>query len=152
MSKLTELDRELIDALVKNPLESNKNLAHQLGTSQGNVAKRINQLAQDGVLRVTVQEEFEAAGFNFTAHLDVYVSKGQTNSVAAALCELPQVTSCLITAGAPEILARIGARSQKHFADFLNTEIASIQGIERIGTLTVLEVKKYDVWHARIDR
>ena len=150
MSKLTELDKQLIEALVEDPLESNKNLAHRLATSQANIARRINQLVEDGVLRVTVQEEFEAAGFHFMAHLDVYVSKGETDSVANALCELPQVTSCLLTAGAPEILARIGARNQKHFADFLNTEIASIPGIERIETLTVLEVPKYNVWHARI--
>ena len=150
MSNLTELDRRLIEALVKDPLESNKSLAQQLGTSQANVARRISQLAEDGVLRVTVQEEFEAAGFYFTAHLDVYVSKGKVNNVASALCKLPQVTSCLLTAGSPEILARIGAQDQKQFAQFLNEEVASIRGIERIETLTVLEVEKYNVWHASI--
>jgi len=150
MSNLSKLDKLLIEALVKDPLESNKNLAHQLGTSQPYIARRISQLAEDGVLRVTVQEEYEAAGFNFMAHLDVYVSKGKIDSVANALCELPQVISCIVTAGAPEILARIGARNQKKFAEFLNTEIASVQGIERIETLTVLEVPKYNVWIARI--
>jgi len=152
MSKLAELDRQLVEALVKDPLESNKNLAHQLGTSQANIARRINQLTEDRALRVTVQEEFAAAGIHFMAHVDVYVASGEINSVANALCALPQVTSCLITAGTPEILVRIGARNQKHFADFLNTEIASIQGIERIETLTVLEVPKYNVWHASIVR
>ena len=150
MNKLAELDRQLVEALVKDPLESNKNLAHQLGTSQANIARRINPLTEDGVLRVTVQEEFEAAGIHFMAHVDVYVATGEINSVAKALCELPQVTSCLLTAGTPEILVRIGAKNQKHFADFLNTEIASIQGIERIETLTVLEVPKYNVWNASI--
>ena len=150
MSTLTDLDRRLIEALVEDPLESNKNLAKQLETSQANVAMRLSQLAEDGVLRVTVQEEFEAAGFSFAAHLDVYVSKGEVNSVANALSRFPQVTSCLLTAGTPEILARIGTRNQKQFADFLNTEVASIRGIERIETLTVLEVEKYNVWHGSI--
>ncbi|MDE0511883.1 MAG: Lrp/AsnC family transcriptional regulator [Gammaproteobacteria bacterium] len=150
MSNLTELDIRLIEALVKDPLESNKSLANQLGTSQANIARRINRLTEDRVLRATVQEEYEAAGLNFMAHLDVYVSQKHIRGVTNALCKFPQVVSCLLTAGTPEILCRIGAKNQKHFADFLNTEIASIKGIKRIETLTVLEVHKYNIWQARI--
>ncbi|MBX3705365.1 MAG: Lrp/AsnC family transcriptional regulator [Pseudomonadales bacterium] len=149
---MSELDLQLIQELIKDPLASAKALATSLGASQSTIGRRIATLTEEGVIKVTVRKDFETEGAHFPVHLDVYVAHGCAAKVARRLSKCDEAKNIILCAGRPEICVRLAMRDQNHYADFLRSTIASIDGIERVETLTVLKVDRYRLSYARIDR
>lgn len=149
---LTDLDRQLIQELIENPLASAKTLSASLGSSQSTIGRRIATLTEEGVIKVTVRKDFETEGAVFPVHLDIYVAHGFATKVAKQLSECDEAKNIIVCAGRPEVSVRLALRNQDHFADFLRSTIAAINGIERVETLTVLRVDRYRLNYARIDR
>ena len=149
--ELAELDLKIIEALIEDPRRSYRSLGEDFDVSQQFVARRVNILIENDILRITVQKDFEAAGAHFPAHVDVYVTHGRKEDVAQALAGLDEVTNCLITAGRPEVIIRTATRNQKHFVEFMQNKVTAIEGIERTETLTVLNIEKYNLHYASID-
>src|SRR3954452_15957572 len=82
MKMLDELDRKLLDILVKDSRTSLKDLAQQVGLSSPSVSERLRRLEERGVIRAfTVEIDPEALGYPLQAIVRVRPLPGKLHIV-----------------------------------------------------------------------
>jgi Lrp/AsnC family leucine-responsive transcriptional regulator len=109
---LDELDRKLLDILVKDSRTSLKELAQQVGLSSPSVSERLRRLEERGVIRAfTVEIDPEALGFPLQAIVRVRPLPGKLHIVQQLIEEIPEFGECDKVTGDDCFVARLYVRS-----------------------------------------
>ena len=109
---LDELDRKLLDILVKDSRTSLKELAQQVGLSSPSVSERLRRLEERGVIRAfTVEIDPEALGFPLQAIVRVRPLPGKLHIVQQLIQEIPEFGECDKVTGDDCFVARLYVRS-----------------------------------------
>jgi Lrp/AsnC family leucine-responsive transcriptional regulator len=109
---LDELDRKLLDILVKDSRTSLKDLAQQVGLSSPSVSERLRRLEERGVIRAfTVEIDPEALGFPLQAIVRVRPLPGKLHIVQQLIEEIPEFGECDKVTGDDCFVARLYVRS-----------------------------------------
>jgi Lrp/AsnC family leucine-responsive transcriptional regulator len=109
---LDELDRKLLDILVKDSRTSLKDLAQQVGLSSPSVSERLRRLEERGVIRAfTVEIDPEALGFPLQAIVRVRPLPGKLHIVQQLIQEIPEFGECDKVTGDDCFVARLYVRS-----------------------------------------
>ena len=109
---LDELDRKLLDILVKDSRTSLKELAQQVGLSSPSVSERLRRLEERGVIRAfTVEIDPEALGFPLQAIVRIRPLPGKLHIVQQLIEEIPEFGECDKVTGDDCFVARLYVRS-----------------------------------------
>ncbi len=109
---LDELDRKLLDILVKDSRTSLKELAQQVGLSSPSVSERLRRLEERGVIRAfTVEIDPEALGYPLQAIVRVRPLPGKLHIVQQLIEEIPEFGECDKVTGDDCFVARLYVRS-----------------------------------------
>ncbi|MGX5840509.1 Lrp/AsnC family transcriptional regulator [Mesorhizobium sp. ArgA1] len=109
---LDELDRKLLDILVKDSRTSLKELASQVGLSSPSVSERLRRLEERGVIRAfTVEIDPEALGYPLQAIVRVRPLPGKLHIVQQLIEEIPEFGECDKVTGDDCFVARLYVRS-----------------------------------------
>ena len=109
---LDELDRKLLDILVKDSRTSLKELAQQVGLSSPSVSERLRRLEERGVIRAfTVEIDPEALVFPLQAIVRVRPLPGKLHIVQQLIEEIPEFGECDKVTGDDCFVARLYVRS-----------------------------------------
>jgi Lrp/AsnC family leucine-responsive transcriptional regulator len=112
MKMLDDLDRKLLDILVKDSRTSLKELAQQVGLSSPSVSERLRRLEERGVIRAfTVEIDPEALGFPLQAIVRVRPLPGKLHIVQQLIEEIPEFGECDKVTGDDCFVARLYVRS-----------------------------------------
>jgi len=109
---LDDLDKKLLDILVKDSRTSLKELAQQVGLSSPSVSERLRRLEERGVIRAfTVEIDPEALGFPLQAIVRVRPLPGKLHIVQQLIEEIPEFGECDKVTGDDCFVARLYVRS-----------------------------------------
>ena len=109
---LDELDRKLLDILIKDSRTSLKDLAQQVGLSSPSVSERLRRLEERGVIRAfTIEIDPEALGFPLQAIVRVRPLPGKLHIVQQLIEEIPEFGECDKVTGDDCFVARLYVRS-----------------------------------------
>jgi len=109
---LDELDRKLLDILVKDSRTSLKELAQQVGLSSPSVSERLRRLEERGVIRAfTVEIDPEALGYPLQAIVRIRPLPGKLHIVQQLIEEIPEFGECDKVTGDDCFVARLYVRS-----------------------------------------
>ena len=133
---LDELDRKLLDILIKDSRTSLKDLAQQVGLSSPSVSERLRRLEERGVIRAfTIEIDPEALGFPLQAIVRVRPLPGKLHIVQQLIEEIPEFGECDKVTGDDCFVARLYVRSMgeldkllDRIADKAETSTAIIKG------------------------
>lgn len=118
---LDELDRKLLDILVKDSRTSLKDLAQQVGLSSPSVSERLRRLEERGVIRAfTVEIDPEALGFPLQAIVRVRPLPGKLHIVQQLIEEIPEFGECDKVTGDDCFVARLYVRSMSELDKLLD--------------------------------
>jgi len=118
---LDELDRKLLDILVKDSRTSLKELAQQVGLSSPSVSERLRRLEERGVIRAfTVEIDPEALGFPLQAIVRVRPLPGKLHIVQQLIEEIPEFGECDKVTGDDCFVARLYVRSMSELDKLLD--------------------------------
>ncbi|HEY2658339.1 MAG TPA: Lrp/AsnC family transcriptional regulator [Caulobacteraceae bacterium] len=137
------LDLQIIEALRANPLTTNKAMARRFGVAEPTVASRIRNMAERGAMRVTVQRDLAALGFNVFAFLDIYSDGRPAAEIATDLMAIEQLTSVVSSLGGPELLVNAYAQTHASLQLLVEGPLASTPGIRRVELHVCLETIKH---------
>jgi Lrp/AsnC family transcriptional regulator for asnA, asnC and gidA len=139
--EIDNLDREILDVLMKDSKIAYTEIAKNLLVSPGTIHVRIKKMEEVGIIRGSyLVVNPERLGYDMSAYLGVHLEKGSIyENVVEKLKEIPEVTEAYYTTGAYSIFVKIYCRNTKHLYDVLNHKIQSIKGIQRTETLICLE-------------
>ena len=109
---LDELDRKLLEILVKDSRMSLKDLAQQVGLSSPSVSERLRRLEDRGVIRAfTIEIDPQALGFSLQAIVRIRPLPGKLHQVQRLIEDIAQFSECDKVTGDDCFIARLHIRS-----------------------------------------
>ena len=151
MRKLDEVDRAIVAHLSRDARVSNRQIAAELGVTEGTVRARIKRMEQEKLMRITAVTNIDRFRDAALAYIWIEVDRsGQTRAVAQALAEIPELGFVGIMLGRSDILAITLVRNTEHLASFVHNRISSIPGVRRTESTLGVNFLKHDYRMARI--
>ena len=133
-----------------NPRVAANSLARELGVAEQTVSSRIRSLTERGQLRVVVQTDIYARGYEFVCFADIYVSGRAAASVAEELTAIEGISAVVLTIGHPEIIVMFNVYDRHDFLRIVNDGFGEVRGVEHVETLISMEIAKYQSDYARL--
>ncbi|MCF8534466.1 MAG: Lrp/AsnC family transcriptional regulator [Reyranella sp.] len=146
-----ELNLGIIGALQLDPRITNKDLADRFGVTEATIASRIRNMEDQDILRVMMQRDMRALGWQLIALIDVRVERRRPEDVAAELVDVEEAVSVSITMSNPEIVMVVGARDGLHLLEIIERKISPVAGIASYEIMTALEVLKFDARYGALE-
>ncbi|NGN44795.1 Lrp/AsnC family transcriptional regulator [Mesorhizobium sp. CGMCC 1.15528] len=109
---LDDIDRRLLEILIKDARISLKELAAQVGLSSPSVSERVRRLEERGVIRgFTVEVDPQALGYQLQAIVRIRPLPGKLHIVQKLIEEMPEFGECDKVTGDDCFVARLYIRS-----------------------------------------
>jgi Lrp/AsnC family transcriptional regulator, regulator for asnA, asnC and gidA len=138
--KLDDLDRSIINLLIKNAQMPYTEIAKRLIISAGTVHVRMRKLLELGIVKgSSLEVDYQKLGYDLIAYLGVYLEHGSDyEKVIEALKKIPEVTEAYFTTGDYSIFLKIYSKHTRHLYDLLNHKIQVIPNVLRTDTIICL--------------
>lgn len=144
---LDEIDLGLITAVVADGRQSNREIARQLGVSDGTIRARLRRMEEAGLLRIVALTDPVALGtVGSFAFLCIDVEGPLAAPIARKMAGLPEVRTCVTTMGRQDIFAVVACQTQADLIELVAERMRSIDGIRSTETIEAIEVVKH-VYH-----
>ncbi|HPR42094.1 MAG TPA: Lrp/AsnC family transcriptional regulator [Candidatus Methanofastidiosa archaeon] len=145
MTKVDDIDKQIINVLNKDARLSYREIAHILNLSVGTVSHRVKRMEESGIiLGYYPHVDPEKVGYDFKSIIFLNISKGKLRKVEEKISEYTNVLGVYDVTGDYDavIIGRFMNRS--HLNQFVK-EVQTIQYIERTTTSVVLNTLKEDI-------
>lgn len=139
---LSEVDRQIIQALEEDGRRSATAIAQSLGLPLSTVRRRLQRLLDEGALRVVAIPDNDRLGLPVHVLMRIEADTASGDTVGEALEALEEVRWVAMVAGQFDFLVEAFFPSTLHLHAFLVQKLSKIPGILRTETLTVLRLYK----------
>ena len=139
--KLDNIDKGILDILMKNAKVPYTEIAKKLIVSTGTIHVRMKKMENFGIVKkIKLEINHEKIGYDLTSFLGIYLEKGSNyNYVINELNKIKEVVEAHYTTGIYSIFAKIICKNTKHMREILNDKIQQIKSIQRTETIISLE-------------
>lgn len=149
--KIDDLSLSIIALLQSDARMTNRKIADRIGVAEATVANRIRDLEQRNILRIIMQRDLYALGFDLLVLIDVYVQGRPPEDVAADLAKIEEAASVTLLLSDPDIVLQVNVRDRKHLLDVVEAQVAQVAGISHWTLDTALEIVKLDAGYGTLD-
>ncbi|MEI6516060.1 MAG: Lrp/AsnC family transcriptional regulator [bacterium] len=138
---------ELLKLLRHNALETPKNLARMLNTTEAAVKAKIAEYERTGIIRgyqaVVNTDQLDVDLVRAVIEIKVTPEReGGFNRIAERVSKFPEVESVYLMSGTYDLMAFVAGRNLKDVAFFVSEKLATIEGIISTGTHFMLKTYK----------
>jgi Lrp/AsnC family transcriptional regulator for asnA, asnC and gidA len=141
MERIDNLDRKILNIIMKNARIPSKDVALECGVSRAAIHQRIQRLIDMKVITgsgYTVNPK--SLGYNTCSYVGVRLEKGSMyRDVVKELDKIPEVVECHFTTGPYSMLMKVYVKDNLHLMELLNDRIQNIAGVTETETLISLE-------------
>jgi DNA-binding Lrp family transcriptional regulator len=138
---LDALDLRIIYALQDDARRPTSEIALTLGVPRTTVARRIERLVSERIIRIGVLANSARIGLPIHTMTELCAEPARLESVAEAVAAFDEVRWVGMVTGHFDVLFEGLFRSEEHLRDFL-AKLVKIRGITRMRTAHVLKVPK----------
>lgn len=144
--KIDEIDRKILDILQARADIPNNALADQVGLTPGPCLRRVKRLRQSGIIRrYTIEMNPEVLGYQICAFVEITLHQ-HTRQVSSrfmrSIRNKKEILSCHMVAGDCDFILRVQARNLAEYRKLIWEDLHSIEGVERIHSIIVLDTLK----------
>lgn len=140
---LDPVDTGLIEALAEDGRRSNREIARQLGVSEGTIRSRLRRLEEAKLVRVVAVTNRAVLGeMGAIAFIGIRVNGPLADEVAANLAEQPEVYMVNVTVGNFDITISVVTRSREELGEFTSCRLPGMPGVRSTEVLEVTSVPK----------
>ena len=147
---LDELDRRIIDLLARDARVSNRQIAEQLGVTEGTIRGRVKRLEQENCIRFTAITNVAFAGAPKVVLIGIHAVHGELQALSQRIAAMPEIRCVIITLGRYDILAIGLFTALEDVLDVANNKILSLPGVRHVETSIAVKTLKYDYRVAKI--
>ena len=140
-SNIDNLDKQILETLMRDATIPYTDIAKQLKGSSGTVHVRMKKLTQLGIISsVNLHVNPAKVGYDITAFLGIYLEKSSMyDDVTKELQQIPEIVDCYYLTGNYSIFVKMYCRDAAHLKDVLHDKVQRINGIDRTETFISLE-------------
>lgn len=140
---LDEVDRRIVDALVRDGRLSIRTLADRIHISRSSAYARVERLLQDGVITAFRAEVApEAAGLKTSAYVALRIEQNTWREVSAELARVRYIEHAALLGGDYDVLALVRAPDNTALRDVVLGDVQAIPGV--LSTRTWLVFEEFD--------
>lgn len=141
MEKIDNLDRKILNVIMRNARIPSKDIAEDCGVSRAAIHQRIARLQEIGVVTGSgYRVDLQSLGLNTCTYVGVRLERGSMyRDVVQELEKIPEVVECHYTTGPYSMLIKVIAADTKDLMELLNNKIQNIAGVVETETLISLE-------------
>lgn len=141
MEKIDNLDRKILEIVMKNARIPSKDVAVVCGVSRAAIHQRIQRMIDTQVITGSgYHVNPKVLGYTTCTYIGVKLEKGSMyKDVVPELEKIPEVVECHFTTGPYTMLIKLYARDNQHLMELLNSKIQMIHGVKETETLISLE-------------
>jgi DNA-binding Lrp family transcriptional regulator len=140
---LDDVDRRLLDALVRDGRASIRTLAERLHVSRTNAYARVERLVRDGVITgFHARVAPEPAGLGTSAYVSLTIEQDTWREVSARLARVRYLEHAALLGGDYDVLALVRAPDNAALRDVVLNQVQGIPGV--LSTRTWLVFEEFD--------
>lgn len=141
MEKIDNLDRKILEIVMKNARIPSKDVAVVCGVSRAAIHQRIQRMIDAKIITGSgYNVNPKVLGYATCTYIGVKLEKGSMyKDVVPELEKIPEVVECHFTTGPYTMLIKLYARDNQHLMELLNDKIQMIHGVVETETLISLE-------------
>jgi DNA-binding Lrp family transcriptional regulator len=137
-----DLNRKIITSLKRDGRCSYAKLAKELGVNVATATKRVEKMLQEDVITIeTVLNPFKF-GFNAHAFISLDIDLSKVDQVCAHLVSNPNISLLATVFGRFDVIIIADFPTWETLQEFITRELPGINGISRIDTFPIIEIKK----------
>ena len=141
MERIDELDKKILQIIMRNARIPSKDVALQCGVSRAAVHQRIQRKIDTKVsMGSGYNVNPKALGYTTCTYIGIKLERGSMyRTVVPELEKIEEVVECHFTTGPYTMLIKLYARDNQHLMELLNDKIQHIAGVTATETLISLE-------------
>lgn len=141
MEKIDNLDRKILEIIMKNARIPSKDVALECGVSRAAIHQRIQRMIDMNVITGSgYNVNPKVLGYTTCTYVGVKLEKGSMyRQTVTELEKIPEIVECHFTTGPYTMLVKLYARDNQHLMELLNDKIQHISGVTATETLISLE-------------
>ena len=141
MEKIDNLDRKILEIIMKNARIPSKDVALECNVSRAAIHQRIQRMIDlDVITGSGYHVDPKVLGFATCTYIGVKLERGSMfRTVVPELEKIPEVVECHFTTGPYTMLIKLYARDNQHLMELLNDKIQNIHGVTATETLISLD-------------
>ena len=141
MERIDNLDKKILEIIMKNARIPSKDVAVECGVSRAAVHQRIQRMIDMNVITGSgYHVNPKALCFSTCTYIGLNLERGSMyRDVVPELEKIPEVVECHFTTGSYTMLIKLYARDNQHLMELLNGRIQHIPGVMATETLITLE-------------
>ena len=147
---LDELDRRIVDLLTVDARVSNRQIASQLGVTEGTIRGRINRLEEGGAIRLTAVTNVAFAGSPKVVLIGIQAQHGELKALSQRIAAMPEIGCVILMLGRFDILAIGLFGALEDVVEVANNRILALPGVRHVETSIAVKTLKYDYRAAKI--
>ncbi|OED30772.1 Lrp/AsnC family transcriptional regulator [Methanosphaera sp. WGK6] len=137
---MDENDKKILNELVENSRMPVSKLSLKTGIPDSTISNRIKKLEKNNVIeQYTTIVNPEAVGIKVTAMIIIQTETEKHENVEKELPKLKKVSEVYSISGEYDILIKVWSHTLEELNEIINAEIRTIDGIEELRELIVME-------------
>ncbi|HIT14940.1 MAG TPA: Lrp/AsnC ligand binding domain-containing protein [Candidatus Avimuribaculum pullicola] len=142
MEKIDNLDRKILQIIMRNARIPSKDVAVECGVSRAAIHQRIQRMIDMNVITGSgYNVDPRVLGYATCTYIGVKLERGSMyRDVVPELEKIREVVECHFTTGPYTMLIKLYARDNQHLMELLNDKIQHIAGVTATETLISLEM------------
>ena len=131
MEKIDNLDRKILEIIMRNARIASKDVAQECGVSRAAIHQRIQRMIDLNVITGSgYNVDPKILGYRTCTYIGVNLERGALyREVVPELEKIPEIVECHFTTGPYTMLIKLYARDNEHLMELLNARIQMIHGV-----------------------
>ncbi len=141
MEKIDNLDRKILEIIMRNARIASKDVATECGVSRAAIHQRIQRMIDLNVITGSgYNVDPKVLGYRTCTYIGVNLERGAMyREVVPELEKIHEIVECHFTTGPYSMLIKLFARDNEHLMELLNDKIQMIPGVTGTETLISLD-------------
>ena len=137
--ELDDIDSRIIHSLVKNAKITLSQMSKEINVPDATISNRLKKLDKNVIKQYTLKLDLDKFGLKVTAIIIIQTESEKHRSVELKLAKLEEVSEVYSISGEYDILIKVWAQSLEELNNIVNNKIRSVDGVEDLTEMIVME-------------
>lgn len=142
---MDDIDSEIIRSLVRNSRITLSQMSKEIDVPDATISNRLKKLEKTVIRQYTLIVDPDKIGLKVTAIIIIQTESEKHENVKDELSKLQEVSEVYSVSGEYDILIKVWAHSIEELNEIMNSKIRSVDGVEDLTEMIVMERVKEGV-------
>ncbi len=142
---MDDVDLAILRSLIKNSRITISQMSKEIDIPDATISNRLKKLENEVIKRYTLIPDWQKIGLEITSIIIIQTESEKHGSVKEELSRLKKVSEVYSVSGEYDILIKVWVKNIKELNQLINSKIRSIDGVEDLTEMIVMERVKEDI-------